>query len=380
MSRQPSPALVPEQLRIWQQNVNTSPIAQHDLLIGATPDDWDVIAIQEPPLSNLNLAIGITSKWYSVYPTDHLCDKQPKTRSLLLVNKKISTNAWKNIPIKSPDVTAIELATSRGRLQIINVYNDGAHGKTLDLLDDHLDALPRHVNVILLGDFNRHHPYWDEPRNQHLFTDARLLAAEQLLDLVAMNDLKMTLPEGIPTHELSTTKNYSRLDNVFMTANLADFVTLCTALPSPRLPCTDHFSIHTIIDLSVQKAETTQRRNFQKTNWESFIPALRARTESIQTGPLRSIVSFDKRLKELMSAIQITIEEQVPVAKDSPYSKRWWKKELKKLRKKRNKLSNRAERKREEPDDPVHACYAEAHAHYKTEQKKGKDGVLEQLH
>lgn len=37
---------------------------------------------------------------------------------------------------------------------------------------------------IWLGDFNRHHPIWDEERNAHLFTRGALDAAQPLLDLI----------------------------------------------------------------------------------------------------------------------------------------------------------------------------------------------------
>ncbi|KAF8593668.1 hypothetical protein BDV93DRAFT_428822, partial [Ceratobasidium sp. AG-I] len=47
-------------------------------------------------------------------------------------------------------------------------------------------------------------------------------------------DLHMALPPGIPTHELSTNKNYSRLDHVFISGNLTQRVTKCTSTPTNR--------------------------------------------------------------------------------------------------------------------------------------------------
>ena len=51
-------------------------------------------------------------------------------------------------------------------------------------------------SVIWLGDFNRHHPLWDEERNAHLFTKAALMAAQTLLDLISKYDMQMTLLLG----------------------------------------------------------------------------------------------------------------------------------------------------------------------------------------
>lgn len=39
------------QLRIWQQNLNTSSDAQHCVISGpTTAHDWDIVAIQEPTI------------------------------------------------------------------------------------------------------------------------------------------------------------------------------------------------------------------------------------------------------------------------------------------------------------------------------------------
>lgn len=380
MNRRPTPTPEIEQLRIWQQNLNTSPFAQHDLLNSAKPTDWDVLAIQEPAISsNLKLAIGITSYWYPVYPTNHLRDNQPRSRSLLLISKKLSTNGWKEVAFKSADVTAIELTTHTQKIQIINVYNDGNHDKTIELLDDHLRALPRSTKIIMLGDFNRHHPCWDEPRNSHLFTEARLSAAEKLLDLLATYGLTMILPAGRPTHELSTTKNYSRLDNVFVTESLAEQLDLCTALETPRLPATDHFTVHTKINFRCEKATTVTQHDFRKTDWEAFATALKPPTPNLPTDKIKNVRTFDTRLKKLMDALKKPIEEKVPKRKDCPYTKRWWTKELTQLRRKRNKLSNRSQRHKEEPEHPTHAQYREAHALYQAEIKKSKQDCWNRL-
>ncbi|QRV77059.1 Reverse transcriptase from transposon X-element protein [Ceratobasidium sp. AG-Ba] len=230
----------------------------------ASPENWDILAIQEPALNDKN-AIGITSNWILVYPTNHLRDGQPRSRSLLLVNRRLSTNCWRAIALGSADVTAIKLETSRGKTRIYNVYNDGAHDTTIELLETHLANTPRNVNVILVGDFNRHHPYWDEERNEHLFTEARLEAAEKLLDLVAANNLVMTLP-----------------------------------------------------------------------------------------GKILSVNGFNKRLSDLMKAIQVTIEELVPTTKQSPHTKRWWSSELTRLWKEKNKLSKLICRYDYENSHPIH--------------------------
>ncbi|KAJ8589707.1 hypothetical protein M405DRAFT_700139, partial [Rhizopogon salebrosus TDB-379] len=69
--------------------------------------------------------------------------------------------------------------------------------------------------MIWLGDFNRHHPLWDEDRNTQLFTNQYLDAAQPLLDLIADYGMIMTLPKGLPTLQSTSSKNWTRPDNVF---------------------------------------------------------------------------------------------------------------------------------------------------------------------
>ena len=87
------------------------------------------------------------------------------------------------------------------------------------------------VKVIWLRDFNRHHPMWDEERNAHLFTRAVLEAVQPLLDMVSTHDMRMVLPKDIPTLEASSTKNYTRVDNVFCSVELHKLFILCDTFP-----------------------------------------------------------------------------------------------------------------------------------------------------
>jgi Endonuclease-reverse transcriptase len=64
--------------------------------------------------------------------------------------------------------------------------------------------------MIWLGDFNRHHPMWDELRNSHLFTRANQDKVQTLLDAIAEHDLHMVLPKEVPTLKAMATGNYSR--------------------------------------------------------------------------------------------------------------------------------------------------------------------------
>ncbi|THU77870.1 hypothetical protein K435DRAFT_701429, partial [Dendrothele bispora CBS 962.96] len=75
-------------------------------------------------------------RWHIIYPTSKI--SLPKTsllRSVILINKKLASNSWKQIDVPNTnDITAIQLQTNNGKLSIFNVYNDCTHSNTLKLL------------------------------------------------------------------------------------------------------------------------------------------------------------------------------------------------------------------------------------------------------
>ncbi|KAH9917228.1 uncharacterized protein B0H18DRAFT_834610, partial [Fomitopsis serialis] len=84
---------------------------------------YDLILIQEPCLPNVNglRLTRATPDWRVIYPSCHH-DTTRRTRSVILVNRKVATDAWTSIPTDNPDVTAITLDTSKGKVHIFNVY------------------------------------------------------------------------------------------------------------------------------------------------------------------------------------------------------------------------------------------------------------------
>lgn len=80
-----------ENLQIYQLNMNKSLSAQLELLNSINPDTTDLILIEEPYIDHFNRSCASTH-WTIVYPTKHL-NSVERTRSIILVNKKISTNS-----------------------------------------------------------------------------------------------------------------------------------------------------------------------------------------------------------------------------------------------------------------------------------------------
>ncbi len=72
---------------------------------------------------------------------------------------------------------------------------------------------------------------------------------------------------------------------------------------------------------------------------------------------ITSIGEFDGVLRGPMSNLQETIEEQVPLTKDTPYRKRWWSRDLSDMRGVKERLARTSFRLLSDPQHAVHAEY-----------------------
>jgi ribonuclease HI len=290
----------------------------------------------------------------------------------MLISTKISTNEWSIIPLLSRDVTCIELTTSLGQIRVYNIYNDLKSDETLELIHEALLQTPRHTNTLLAGDFNRHHPMWDEPRNQQLFTTSALEAAQNLIELIDRFDLTMILPAEIHTLELSSNKNLSRPDNVFLSDCIVNSVLRCSVIESPRISCTDHFTIQTELTLICKQAPKTSRRNFKHAEWTKLREELAKLLPNNSQPPITTIPEFNERVDKITGALHTVIDKYIPITRDSPYTKRWWTPRLKELHTVKSDLHKAANRHKATPDHPLHRLYAKADKTFQEAKRNAK--------
>ena len=245
----------PRRLRLWQQNLNRSLEGQLDLLQSLKDKYYDIVALQEPHIDFLGRTRA-NAHWSVIYPKRHLANPS-KTRAIILINHNISTNNWDEIPLTSMDVTGVRLHGGFGAICLLNIYNDCENNGSIEVVRNFMrerDARARREGererFVWLGDFNRHHPLWDEERNAHLFTRRALEAAQPLLDLIDRYDMHMVLPKDIPTLEACATKNFTRVDNIFCSTELVDTFISCDTLMSsePSWPRKASFSCFSAFD------------------------------------------------------------------------------------------------------------------------------------
>ena len=356
-----------DKITIWQQNVNKSPSCQHDLLGNNQLNKMgiNVIALQEPAVNFVDRTIA-SKDWFPIYPSTHSLTPG-KTRSLLLINASISLDSWEQIDVPSGDITAARIRGPENDLLIFNVYNDGDSDVSLDALTaaNRAAASPpsrsrmphaERTHTIWLGDFNRHHPIWDDPNDTRLFMDEAMMAAQKLIEAIADAGLELALPAGLPTHIHNVTKCWTRLDHVFISDHSLDTVISCNTHPEYRGIKTDHLPIVTELDLETTATKDVPMYNFREVDWEDFRKSLSTRLSELpHATTITSQGQLDEACKDLTAVIQRTIHGEVPIIEICSKSKRWWMKELTGLRKRANKLGRLTYKNRGNPTNSVHA-------------------------
>jgi hypothetical protein len=119
--------------------------------------------------------------------------------------------------------------------------------------------------------------------------------------------------------------------------------------------------IVTVIDMELTKSPTQAARNFHKVDWDSFHKTLEGKPDKHESPTyINSPTVLNRICDKLTSAIQETIEAEVPTTEICTRSKCWWSKELTLLRKAMEKLGHNAYKARHWLDHPVHIEHTEA--------------------
>jgi len=204
-------------LTIWQQNVNKLPLSQHNLISSNHLANMGVrlIALQEPAINPFGFTIA-TREWMPIYPIPHSAMPN-RSQVIMLICSNISTDTWMQLDFPSSDIIIIQIEGTWGKITIFNIYNNCDNNNTIKLLSNYYSrnrtrmeqAEVGTANVIWLGDFNHHHPLWDNPNNDQLFMLEVIDAVEVLIEAIVDIGLELALPSGTPTHQHNITKSWS---------------------------------------------------------------------------------------------------------------------------------------------------------------------------
>jgi len=224
-----------------------------------------------------------------------------------------------------------------------------------------------------IGDFNRHHPLWDKARNAHLFTHENLDLTQPLLNMLGQHNMKMALPAFILTLRSHSTKNHTRVDNVFCSEELLNAIIKCKTDDAAHPVRTDHYPIITQLDIHTPKATWAARRNFRLADWPELVKTLKNDLANLPPPTeIENVQMFTDRLKVLNETIQKAIKKHVKLTKPSPYSKRWWSTELANEKKRMQQLGGRVKYHCLNTQHPVHEEYRRQQNRYSEMIRKAK--------
>ena len=125
-------------------------------------------------------------------------EANPATRVCFMVSEELGTGQWRHQSY-GPHVIKLEIQTEEENLSIINVYNPQDNGPRIQTWTRIEKALSEaEGEIILLGDFNAHHPAWGgihverEPQASHLLQETQ------------RRDLHLITPRGEATFKRGT--------------------------------------------------------------------------------------------------------------------------------------------------------------------------------
>ncbi|MDN6151981.1 MAG: hypothetical protein L0I91_11275, partial [Yaniella sp.] len=288
--------------------------------------DLDALLIQEPSITTYRTHVN-HSAWRLYRPTTQT--DAVRFRSLIYVNRRLSTSSHRQIPCDHPDVAAIKIWSADSQILLLSVYIPPA---PLFMGDDE-SALPaltaiqntitttlhneqRPTNIILSGDFNRHHPLWGGNHIPPRFIEQ----AGDLIEFLQSHNLHSCLPRGTAT--------YWALNNPGQNSTIDLTV---TDKPERLVKChlyhenygSDHRATYSEWDLQPQsKPNDKVRKAYERADWARIgeeVARKMSPWKDIKTRP-----TLDRVVEKLTSATAQAVDQFTPDTRPAPYSKRWF--------------------------------------------------------
>ena len=182
-----------------------------------------------------------------------------------MVSREVNAAYW-SYKQYGPYVAVLQLLLCETTVSIINVYNPRGSRPRINAWGALETALGEAVGeVILLGDFNTHHPAWGGAQA------ASETQAEHLLCATSAKGLLLLTPVGDPTWKRGTQE--SVIDLTFATDTISERVEFCGTEDQWAIT-KDHIPIRIQVNLAVQPQPTSRRFALKKINERGLCSAI----------------------------------------------------------------------------------------------------------
>jgi Endonuclease-reverse transcriptase len=216
-----------------------------------TPADHQVLAVQEPAYNKYTKSIYCPRGFTLTY------DALPTTKVCFMISKNIDLAHWKRRQY-GPFTAALWVRLEGLEVTIINVYNPRGDGPQIRTWPEVKTAIEEAKGeIILLGDFNAHHPIWG---GKHVASEEQ---AERLLAETDARGLVLATPRGEPTWKRG--EQESVIDLTFISQDLYRRVNFCGTVEEWALT-RDHIPIRIQINNAGCPPAERQRLALRKLN------------------------------------------------------------------------------------------------------------------
>jgi ribonuclease HI len=337
------------ELRILQYNVRKSKdVVLANLFQDKKTLEYDILAIQEPWRNRF-----IATSYHPLKMHFQLIYfSHAETRVCLYIHKRIDPSTW-SVQHISKDITLLELTNrnSDNKIRIFNVYNETGT-TTMSDLDEAITKLDSHEGLLVLGDFNLHHPLWS---TTYRYGSNRIAAAQPLLTIIEEFSLQLLTVPGTPTHRWKGGE--STIDLTFASEDVASQTIHCRIDPSLDYD-SDHLPIAVAIDWNWRPAAPPRKRLWAKTNVPQLRQVVQERLPRVPDATeLKDKSSTDEYVSAIIKAIHAGIDVSTPWSNPSLRSIPGFNQECKDICAEVQQLRRRWQRTRHEDD---YEAYREA--------------------
>jgi ribonuclease HI len=330
------------ELRILQYNVQKS----RDVVLASLFRDpkvleYGILAIQEPWRNPF-----IATSYHPLkkhYQLTYMEDDN--TRVCFYINKRIDPSTWR-VSFISTDIVALKLTnhTLHNQLHIFNVYNEVATD-TLSKLEEAIGDVDPADELLVLGDFNLHHPLWSKT---HRRANQGIRAAQPLLRIVESFHLQLLTVPGTTTRRWA--EGESTIDLTFASEDIASRLIHCRVDAQSDYD-SDHLPIATSIDWRWQPATLTKKRMWTKTDLTLLRQAVQNKLPKMPDAlTLSDEGGINEYVQSIVNALVAGIDASTPWSNPSSCSIPGFDKECKAICTEVQQLRRRWQRTRHEED------------------------------